>query len=101
MQGEAVNVDGFFCVVISYLHGYIDIDTVCRIFNCMKSLNLPTNSTDLQLDLALQSCKDASEHRHGEQCIPLIGEISESLCTRDIIEEELKHALDVMQEFDH
>jgi len=101
MHGEAVNVDGFFCVVISYLRGYIDIDTVRRIFNCMKSLNLPTNSADLQLDLALQSCKDAIEHRHGEQRIPLITEIGESLCASDITEEELKRALDMMKEFDH
>jgi len=101
MHGEAVNVDGFFCVVISFLRGYINIDTVHRIFNCMKSLNLPTNSSDLQLDLAWQSCKDAIEHRHGEQRIPLITEIGESICASDITEEELKRAIDMMVEFDH
>ena len=44
MHGEAVNVDGFFCVVLSYLRGYIDMDNVRRIFNCMRMLDLPTNS---------------------------------------------------------
>lgn len=101
MHGEAVNVDGFFCVIISYLRGFIDMDTVNRVFKCMKVLNLPTDSTDLKLDLAWQSCKDAIEHRHGEQRIPLITEIGESICVSDITEEELKRALDMMAEFDH
>jgi len=101
MHGEAVNVDGFFCVVMSFLRGYIDMDTVNRIFNCMKSLNLPTDSSDLQLDLAWQSCKDAIEHRHGEQSIPLITEIGESICASDITQEELKRAIDMMTQFEH
>lgn len=101
MHGEAVNVDGFFCVVLSYLRGYIKIDIVHRIFNCMKKLNLPTNSSDLNLELAWQSCKDAIEHRHGEQRIPLITDIGESICVSDITEEELSRALDMMAKFDH
>jgi 3-dehydroquinate synthase len=101
MHGEAVNVDGFFCVVISYLRGYIDMETVNRIFACMKSLSLPTNSSDLKLELAWQSCKDAIEHRHGEQRIPLITEIGESICVSDITEEELKRAIELMATFDH
>jgi 3-dehydroquinate synthase len=101
MHGEAVNVDGFFCVVISYLRGYIDMDTVNRVFQCMKSLNLPTNSSDLKLELAWQSCKDAIEHRHGEQRIPLITEIGESICVSDITEEELERALEMMTQFEH
>ena len=101
MHGEAVNVDGFFCVVLSYLRGYIDMGMVRRIFNCMKMLNLPTNSSDLNLELAWQSCKDAIEHRHGEQRIPLITEIGESICVSDITEEELIRALDMMAKFEH
>lgn len=101
MHGEAVNVDGFFCVLISHLRGCIDMETVNRVFNCMKSLSLPTNSKDLQLELAWQSCKDAVEHRHGEQRIPLITEIGESFCVSDITEEELDRALEMMKTFDH
>ena len=51
MHGEAVNIDGFFCVVLSHLRGLIGIDLVHRVFDCMKALSLPTNSPDLQLDL--------------------------------------------------
>lgn len=101
MHGEAVNVDGFFCCVLSYLRGYIDKDTVNRVFNCMKSLGLPTNSPDLSSELAWQSCKDAIEHRHGEQRIPLITDIGESVCVSDLTPEELERALDVMKQFPH
>ena len=101
MHGEAVNVDGFFCVVLSHLCGYIEMDTEHRIFNCMNMLNLPTNTSDLNLEVAWQSCKDAIEHRHGEQRIPLITEIGESVCVSDITKDELSRALDMMATFDH
>ena len=101
MHGEAVNVDGFFCCVLSYLRGYIPRDTVDRVFNVMKSLGLPTNSEDLTSELAWQSCKDAVEHRHGEQRIPLITDVGESICVSDITADELDRALAVMKEFEH
>jgi 3-dehydroquinate synthetase len=98
MHGEAVNVDGFFCCVISYLRGYIPIETVKRVYTCMELLNLPTHSSDLTSELAWQSCKDAVEHRHGEQRIPLITDIGESICVSDITPEELDRALEVVQQ---
>lgn len=101
MHGEAVNIDGFFCCILSYQRGYISMDTVKRVFACMKSLNLPTHSPHLQTDLAWQSCIDAVEHRHGEQRIPLITDIGESICVSDITRDELDHALQLMKEFDH
>lgn len=101
MHGEAVNVDGFFCCVISYMRGYIPMETVKRVFAAMQCLNLPTNSLFLQSELAWQSCKDAVEHRHGEQRIPLITDIGESVCVSDITPEELDRALTIMEEFPH
>lgn len=102
MHGEAVNVDGFLCCIISYLRGYIGMETVDRIYKCMKSLNLPTHSTNLTSELAWQSCKDAVEHRHGEQRIPLITDIGESICVSDITPEELDRAISVLeQRFPH
>jgi len=101
MHGEAVNVDGFFCVILSHLRGYIDLETVKRIFSCMQSLSLPTNSTFLKPKLAWQSCQDAIEHRHGQQRIPLITEIGESICVSDITEDELSRAIDFMKNFSH
>jgi len=101
MHGEAVNVDGFFCCVLSYLRGYIAMETVQRVFNCMQSVSLPTHSADFSSELAWQSCKDAIEHRHGEMRVPLITEIGESICVNDITQEELDRALEMMKEFPH
>lgn len=89
------------CSDLSYIRGYITIDVVNRIFACMKSLSLPTDSEFLKSDLAWQSCKDAIEHRHGEQRIPLITEIGESICVSDVTPEELDRALEEMKKFDH
>ena len=77
------------------------MDTVDRIFKCMKTMNLPTNSDDLKLELAWQSCQDAIEHRHGEMRIPLITEIGESICVNDLTKEELDRAIEMMGKFDH
>jgi len=96
MHGEAVNIDGFFCVILSYLRGYIEENVVHRIYTCMTYLSLPTHSPLLTSQLAWQSCLDAIEHRHGKQRIPLITGIGESKCVSDVTREELSIALDLM-----
>lgn len=101
MHGEAVNIDGFLCCLLSYLRGFITMDTVERVFRCMQALNLPTTSSHLKSDLAWQSCKDAVEHRNGAQRIPLITDIGESVCVSDVTPEELNRALDLLKKFDH
>lgn len=101
MHGEAVSVDGFFCCVLSYLRGFITMETVNRVFSCMQKLQLPTTSSHLTSKLAWQSCKDAVEHRHGAQRIPLITDIGESMCVSDITQEELDRALELLKTFKH
>lgn len=101
MHGEAVNIDGFLCCLLSYLRGFISMDTVERVFHCMQFLQLPTTSSHLTSQLAWQSCKDAVEHRHGAQRIPLITEIGDSVCVSDVTPEELERALSLMGDFEH
>lgn len=101
MHGEAVNIDGFFCCLLSYLRGYISMETVERVFRCMQSLSLPTTSSHLTSTLAWQSCTDAVEHRNGAQRIPLITDIGDSVCVSDITPEEIDRALNLLKEFDH
>ena len=101
MHGEAVNIDGFFCCLLSYMRGFITMDTVERVFRCMQALNLPTTSSHLSPELAWQSCKDAVEHRHGAQRIPLITDIGESVCVSDITKEEPERAIELLKKFDH
>jgi 3-dehydroquinate synthetase len=101
MHGEAVNIDGFLCCLLSFLRGYISMETVNRVFKCMESLSLPTTSPHLTSELVWQSCKDAVEHRHGEQRIPLITDIGESIVVSDISPEELDRALELLKTFNH
>lgn len=101
MHGEAVNIDGFFCCILAYLRGFITMDTVERVFHCMQALSLPTTSSHLKADLAWQSCKDAVEHRHGAQRIPLITGIGESVCVSDVTPEEISRALELLEKFEH
>ena len=56
-------------------------------------------SNDLAEELAWQSCEDAVEHRNGEQRIPLITGIGESICVSDITQDELRHALELIEGF--
>ena len=101
MHGEAVNIDGFLCCLLSYLRGFVSMDTVNRVFRCMQFLQLPTTSPHLTSQLAWQSCKDAVEHRHGAQRIPLITEIGDSICVSDVTPEELDRALELLAKFEH
>jgi len=101
MHGEAVNIDGFFCCILSYMRGFIPMETVERVFRCMQALDLATSSLHLTPDLAWQSCIDAVEHRHGAQRIPLITDIGDSVCVSDVTPEELSRAIDLLATFDH
>ena len=100
-HGEAVNIDGFFCCLLSYLRGFITMDTVNRVFRCMELLELPTTSSYFTSELAWQSCKDAVEHRHGAQRIPLMTEIGDSVCVSDITPDELDRAVELLHSFKH
>ncbi len=100
-HGEAVNIDGFFCCLLSYLRGFITMDTVNRVFRCMQLLELPTTSSHFTSELAWQSCKDAVEHRHGAQRIPLMTEIGDSVCVSDITPDELDRAVELLHSFKH
>ncbi len=42
MHGEAVNVDGFLCLVIAKRRGMISQQVLDRVFSVMKSIGLPT-----------------------------------------------------------
>jgi 3-dehydroquinate synthase len=93
MHGEAVNIDGFLCVIISHQRRMITSQTRDRIFTVMQQVGLPTNCDYCTLNILEQGLIDAVEHRHGAQRIPLINAIGSSVCVNDITKDELKHAL--------
>jgi hypothetical protein len=71
---------------------------VCFCLFCFDS-DLLHISNDITEELAWQSCEDAVEHRNGEQRIPLITGIGESICVSDITQDELRRALELIEGF--
>jgi len=97
MHGEAVNIDGFFCAVLSYNRGWIDEELLRRIKDVSDSLELPTHSELLTKSLCMQSLLDATEHRHGKQRVPLLSGLGSAESVSDIDEIEIQRALETMK----
>lgn len=62
MHGEAVNVDGFFCVILSRRRGLCSTYDRDRIFRCMKAIGLPTEIPQCSVDMLYKGLMDAVEH---------------------------------------
>lgn len=76
MHGEAVNVDGAFCIVLSQRRGWLSVETRDRIFRVMRDIGLPTWHDGVVVEAMLQGVADGTEHRHGALRLPLVkGEI--------------------------
>lgn len=54
MHGEAVNVDGFLCLVIAKRRGIISQTVLNRVFGVMKSIGLPTIHEGVELSLMVK-----------------------------------------------
>ena len=54
MHGEAVNVDGFLCLVIAKRRGMISESVLHRVFGVMKSIGLPTIHEGVELALMVK-----------------------------------------------
>uniref|UniRef100_A0A7S2Y0A6 3-dehydroquinate synthase domain-containing protein n=1 Tax=Fibrocapsa japonica TaxID=94617 RepID=A0A7S2Y0A6_9STRA len=93
MHGEAVNIDGFLCVLISHRRGLITLEERNRIFACMTAMGLPTTCDFCTMEVLKQGLIDAVEHRHGAQRIPLVKGIGGSVVVNDITPAELEVAL--------
>ena len=54
MHGEAVNVDGFLCLVIAKRRGMISQAVLNRVFRVMKDIGLPTIHEGVELALMVK-----------------------------------------------
>lgn len=110
MHGEAVNIDGFFSVILSRRRGLCSYAERDRILAAMRSIGLPSmvpitssfssspklSRPDEQAEMVAmlwRGLEDAVEHRHGKQRLPLIAGIGQSVCVSDITKEELEEAV--------
>jgi len=93
MHGEAVNLDGVLCVVLSARRGWIDGATRDRILRVMARLALPTWHDGCGVEVLWAGLVDAVEHRGGRQRLPLVTAIGEAVVVNDVTLEELGEAL--------
>lgn len=100
MHGEAVNVDGWFCVLLSLGRDYLTEDQAWRIFRAMKAIGMPTTWEHCEPDVLWRGLEDAVEHRHGAQRLPLCTSIGSSVCVNDVTREEVAKAVDAMHRFE-
>lgn len=94
MHGEAVNIDGFICVILSHQRGWILTETRDRIFKVMKDIGLPTWHSSCTLKAMKKAIDDGIEHRHGKLRMPLVrGDIGRYGFINECSEQDLKQAI--------
>jgi 3-dehydroquinate synthetase len=99
MHGEAVSVDGFFCVVLAHRRGWITTALRDRILAAMRDMRLPTWHPDCTLDLMWKGVQDGIEHRHGKLRMPLVkNKIGEYGFAQECSKEELVGAITELTE---
>jgi 3-dehydroquinate synthetase len=99
LHGEAVALDCLYSSCIAFCRGYIDTDTLKRIFGVAQRLKLKTFHSDFtNQKMLLESLRDATKHRNGNQFAPLPISIGNYRIVNDITEDEMKLAADVFEE---
>jgi 3-dehydroquinate synthase len=99
LHGEAVALDCLYSSCISFIRGYIDTETLKRIFDVAKRLKLKTFHPDFtNQKMLLESLRDATKHRNGNQFAPLPISIGNYKIVNDVTEDEMKWAADVFEE---
>lgn len=95
MHGEAVNVDGFLCIILSHRKGWISADLRNRVLATMRNIGMPTWNPACTLKLLTKAITDGIEHRHGKLRMPLVkGKIGQHGFVDECTEEQLKDVID-------
>jgi 3-dehydroquinate synthase len=99
LHGEAVALDCLYSSCVSFIRGYIGTDELKRIFDVAKRLKLKTFHPDFtNVKMLLESLRDATKHRNGNQYVPLPISIGNYKIVNDVTEDEMKLAIDVFEE---
>ena len=96
LHGESVAIDCIFSSCISYNRNYIDDETLKRIVNTAKNLELPTFHKDFTNEELLKlSLEDTKKHRNGNFYLPLPVGIGNYKIINDFEDWEIKKAIEV------
>lgn len=94
MHGEAVNVDGFLCILLAHQKGWISTTTRNRVLTVMRDIGLPTWNSACTLKALSKAVSDGVEHRHGKLRMPLLrGGVGTYDFVNECSEEELRRVL--------
>jgi 3-dehydroquinate synthase len=101
-HGEAVVLDCLLSSCLANVRGYIDIETLQRIFKTAHSLKLPVFHKDFcNFDLLKKSLSDTMKHRNGNQYLPVPVGIGNYRILNDVTDEEIKKASDLFEAIDY
>jgi 3-dehydroquinate synthetase len=92
-HGEAVVLDCLLSSCIANVRGYVDGDTLKRIFKTANALKLPVFHKDFcNFDLLKKSLSDTMKHRNGNQYLPVPVGIGNYIILNDVTDDEIKKA---------
>ena len=92
-HGEAVVLDCLLSSCIANVRGYVDDDTLKRIFKTAQELKLPVFHNDFcNFDLLKKSLSDTMKHRNDNQYLPVPVAIGNYIILNDVTDDEIKKA---------
>jgi 3-dehydroquinate synthase len=98
-HGEAVVLDCLLSSCLANVRGYIDTETLQRIFKTAHSLKLPVFHKDFcNFNLLKKSLSDTMKHRNGNQHLPVPVGIGNYKILNDVTDDEIKKASDIFEE---
>jgi 3-dehydroquinate synthase len=98
MHGEAVNVDGAFCVVLSRRRGSVAQALTDRVLRAMRHNGMPVWHDGVTLDAMCRGVADGIEHGHGSLRMPLVrGNVGGYDFAQECGEEELRGAIEELR----
>ncbi len=99
-HGEAVALDCIFSSCISFNRGYISKADLNRIFETARKLGLQTYHVDfLDFDLLKSGLNDTTNHRNGNQYLPLPISIGNYKIINDLDIAEIEKAINIFKSY--
>jgi 3-dehydroquinate synthetase len=89
LHGEAVNVDMALFTAVAQRRGVVSSAEAFRIFRVMRALGLPVWHPLLERSVLAKALTDTTQHRGGQQRLPLLTGIGSACFVNDVTPDEL------------
>lgn len=100
LHGESVILDCLLSSCISFTRGYLDKEQLSRIFKTVGNCRLSTQHKDFyNVDLLWKGLQDVTNHRNGNQYIPIPISIGSCKIINDLSYEELENSINTMKDY--